>query len=302
MQRYLFYLLQFTSLFLFTEATGQSISGPELNEDFTTEKYATSWSWLHNTEGWPDKVRKQELKDGVLTLEMGTSGWFADKNAPFLYREIKGDFDVRTRIKASGVNSEKSETLWSLGGLMIRIPKKGNKDQWKPKDENWMFITTGVAEEAGKQVIETKYTLNSRSNLKLRDAKADWIILRVVRVGNSFIMLYKYDDDKKWTVHDRFYLVDWPEVLQVGFNGYTNSNAVPPNILWGDPFKFNSESFDHLGKPDFKLSIDYVYFTKPLVNYNIQGNPGKQWLNQVYTNRLIDYSLSNDELLKIIGE
>lgn len=301
MQRY-FFLLQVAVLFTTIHASAQSVSSPELNEDFNSEKYLSDWRWLHDKEGWPDKVRKKKLNDGNLILDMGTSGWFADKNAPFLFREIKGDFDVRARIKASGVKSDVSETLWSLGGLMVRVPKPGTKDQWKPKEENWMFMTTGVAEEPGKQVIETKYTLNSKSNLKLRDAKAGWITLRIVRIGNSFIMLYRYDQDKQWTVHDRFYLVDWPQVLQVGLNGYTNSMAVPPNILWGDPFKFNNEQFDHLGKPDFLLTIDYIHFQKPLVNYDVAGNPGKQWLSQVYTNRLVDYSLSNESLLKIIGD
>ncbi len=300
MQRY-FFLLQLAVLFTVIQASAQLASTPELNEEFNSEKYLSDWTWLHTKEGWPDKVRKKELKDGKLILDMGTSGWFADKNAPFLFREIKGDFDVRARIKASGLQRDIAETLWSLGGLMVRVPKPDTKDQWKPKEENWMFMTTGVAEEPGKQVIETKYTINSKSNLKLRDAKAGWIVLRIVRVGNAFIMLYKYDQDKQWIVHDRFYLVDWPQVLQVGVNGYTNSMAVPSNILWGDPFKFNNESYDHFGKPDFQLTIDYIHFQKPKVNYDVAGNPGKQWLNQVYANRLVDYSLSNESLLKLIG-
>lgn len=301
MQKYLF-LIQLAVFFCLTDAAAQNSPTYELNEDFNDELYTSRWLWLHDTEDWPDKVRKKELKDGVLTLEMGTSGWFADKNAPFMYRTVSGDFDVRARIKASGLNKDISETPWSLGGMMVRIPKTTGKDQWKPKEENWMFMTTGVAEEPNKQVIETKYTLNSKSNLKLRDAKAEWITLRIVRIGNAFIMLYRYDTDKTWTVHDRFYLVDWPQTLQIGLNGYTNSNAVPPNILWGDPFKFNNESFDHLGKPDFKLSVDYVRIKKPVVNYDVPGYPGKQWLNQVYANRLVDYSVSNAELLKMLGE
>jgi hypothetical protein len=300
MQKYLF-LLQIVVFFCLTEVAAQT-SQTEFIEDFTNDQYKTRWTWLHDTEGWPDKVRKAELTDGILTLEMGTSGWFADKNAPFLYRTVTGDFDVQARIKASGVSKDVSETLWSLGGLMVRVPKRDKKDQWKPKDENWLFMTTGVAEEPNKQVIETKYTLNSKSNLKLRDAKAGWITLRIVRVGNAFLMLYKYDADKNWTVHDRFYLVDWPQTLQIGLNGYTNSNAVPPNILWGDPFKFNNESFDHLGKPDFKLSVDFVRIKKPIINYDVPGNPGKQWLSQVYSNRLVDYSVSNADVLKMIGD
>lgn len=292
-----FLLLLLTGLLIQTHLSAQ-----QLNDEFTDPESLKTWKWLHDTEGWPNKVRDSKFTNGVLELEMGTSGWFADKNAPFLYKEVRGDFDIQARIKASGVKSNVSETLWSLGGLMVRVPKRGGKADWKPRDENWMFMTTGVAEEAGKQVIETKYTLNSKSNLKLRDAKAAWITLRIVRVGNAFVMLYKYDEDKTWTVHDRFYLVDWPEMLQVGLNGYTNSNAVPGNILWGDPFKFNSETFDHLGKPDFKLSVDFFRVKKPAVNYDVAGNPGRQWLNQVYANRLVDYSLTNADLLKILGE
>ena len=295
------YILLLIGGFFSTTTIAQSVSSAALNDDFKKENDLSGWKWLHDTEGWPDKVLKKEWKDGVLRLDMGTSGWFADKNAPFLYKEIKGDFDVRARIRATGLSSSVSTTVWSLGGLMVRIPKRSGKDQWKPKDENWMFITTGVAEEPGKQVIETKYTLNSKSNLKLRDARAEWITLRITRVGNAFIMLYKYDSDKSWTVHDRFYLVDWPPVLQVGLNGYTNSMAVPGDILWNDPLKFNSEKFDHLGKPDFQLSVDYVYFGTPAVNFNA-SNPGKQWLNGVYANRLVDYSVSNAEILKLIGE
>ena len=291
----------FLTLLLSSPVNAQPAGNNTITTDFSTPAELDQWQWLHTTEGWPDKVRRKEVSNGLLIIEPGTSGWFADKNAPFLFKEISGDFDLRSRIKASGLTNPVSETIWSLGGLMVRVPKRGTKDQWKPKEENWMFMTTGVAEEKGKQVIETKYTLNSKSNLKLRDAKADWITLRITRIGNAFIMLYKYDQDKSWTVHDRFYLVDWPPVLQVGINCYTNSTAVPGNILWGDPFRFNNEEFDHLGKCDFRLSVDYIQITKPKVNYN-DADPGKQWLNQVYVNRLVDYSLSNEALLKILGD
>lgn len=285
------------SLTLFTSFS-QTISNSTLNASFSDAEALTNWKWLHQTEGWPDKAKRKEIKEGNLILEPGTSGWFADKNAPFLYKDIRGDFDVRARIRATGLTTDIATTKWSLGGLMVRVPKRTDKTQWKEKEENWMFMTTGVAEESGKQVIETKYTLNSRSNLKLRDARAEWITLRVVRVGNAFIMLYKYDADKTWTVHDRFYLVDWPPVLQVGLNCYTNSMAVPNNILWGDPFKFNNEEFDHLGKLDFRLTVDFVHFAKPAVNYDA----GNQWLNHVYTNHLVDYSVSNAEILQLLGE
>jgi len=269
--------------------------------EFNEQEMPQSWQWLHETEGWPNKVKNQFVENGVLTIEPGTSGWFADKNAPFLFTLVKGDFDVRARVLASGLQNRLPETVWSLGGLMVRVPKNTNKDEWKPKEENWLFLTTGVAEETGKRVVETKYTINSKSNLKLRDVKDGWITLRIVRVGNSFILLTKLDDDKSWTVRDRYYIADLPPVLQVGINAYTNSMAVPPQILWGDPFAFNNQTFDELGKPDFRLLVDYITCQPAAVSFKSE-NPGSQWLKNVYENRLTDSQLSDKSLLKLLGE
>lgn len=273
-----------------------------LGDDFSSPATMESWKWLHAVEGWPDKVRKVEVSDGRLVIEPGTSGWFADKNAPFLFKEVTGDFDVRARVRATGLVSDIPQTTWSLGGLMVRVPKRTKKDNWIPRDENWLFMTTGVGEVPGKQVVETKYTLNSRSNLKLRDARADWITLRIVRVGHAFILLTKYDNDTSWTVQDRFYIADWPPVLQVGFNAYTNSMAVPGNILWGDPLRFNSEVFDHLGKVDFRLTVDLITFKRPKQSFTVAGSPGQTWLNQVSKNTLTDHAVSNEEILSLLGD
>ena len=296
------YFLATLLLLLGLTASAQQKDLATLNDDFSNPESLGNWNWLHDIENWPAKLDKVEVKDGVLVLEPGTSGWFNDRNAPFLYKEVDGDFDIRARVKASGLQNNISGTPWSLGGLMIRVPKPNTKDDWKPKEENWMFMTTGIAEEPGKQVIETKYTINSRSNLKLRDAKADWVTLRVVRVGNAFIMLYKYDNDKAWTVHDRFYLVDWPQQLQVGFNCYTNSQAIRLGYAPQDSYTFNNTVYSEVGKPDLRFSIDYVRFQKPNISYSVPNDRGKNWLSQVYSNRLVDYSLSNQELAKMLGD
>lgn len=294
----------FTSL-LFLSLTTLGLTQPPmpseaLNDEFDTPALADSWKRLSQTEGWPDKLTTAVQKEGTLILEPGTSGWFADMNAPFVYKEVKGDFDVRARVKASGLTTPVSQTLWSLGGLMARIPKRTTKTDWKPKEETWLFLTTGVAQEPGKQVIESKYTLNSKSNLKLRDARAEWISLRIVRVGNSFVLLYKYDADKKWTVHERFYIADLPPVMQIGFNCYTNSEAVDAKVRFTDPFTFNNTVYT-AGKPDMRLTADYVRFSKPKVSF--QGaDPGQSWLNNVSKNNLTDYSLSNEKLAALLGD
>ncbi|HEY5825135.1 MAG TPA: hypothetical protein VIT44_12245, partial [Cyclobacteriaceae bacterium] len=152
-----------------------------------------------------------------------------------------------------------------------------------------------------KQEIESKYTLNSKSNLKLREGNAGWINLRLVRVGHSFILLYKYDGDKKWVVHERFYIADLPPIMQVGFNCYTNSEAVDPSVRFRNPFTFNNTVYTDVGKPDLRLAIDKIQFSRPRVNFS--GNdPGQSWVNNVSRNNLTDYSLSNEQLLELLGQ
>ncbi|MDX5420876.1 MAG: DUF1349 domain-containing protein [Hymenobacteraceae bacterium] len=272
---------------------------PALNDEFNSSSLTPGWKHFHEVEGWPNKMLKQDVSstsNGHLYLEPGTSGWFGDQQAPFLFKEVTGDFDVRVRMKVSGRKEAVPQSQWSLAGLMARAPKRGGKDTWKRGEENWLFMTTGIAEEQGKPVIETKKTINSRSSLKLRPAKLDWVELRMVRVGPSFILLYKYDQDKQWTVQERFYNVDMPQALQVGLIGYTNSYAVDNKIKFGDTYTYNSNTYDHLGNPDLAVRIDYIRFQKPKVDF------GKSWLASVAENNLTDYSLSNEELLKMLGE
>jgi regulation of enolase protein 1 (concanavalin A-like superfamily) len=294
-------LLVFLLTISFDGKSQSTISIETLSDEFNSLSLSDQWKRLDKVEGWPDKLTTIAQKDGQLILEPGTSGWFADMNAPFVFKEVSGDFDVRARIKASGLGSEISQTLWSLGGLMARVPKRTTKEEWRPKEETWIFLTTGVAQEGGKQVIESKYTLNSKSNLKLREGKAGWINLRLVRVGHSFVLLYKYDGDKKWVVHERFYIADLPPVMQVGFNCYTNSEAVDPAVRFRNPFVFNNTVYANVGKPDMRLAIDNIQFSKPRVNFS--GNdPGQSWFNNVSKNNLTDYSLSNEQVLELLGQ
>ncbi|MEJ8756111.1 hypothetical protein WG947_03825 [Pontibacter sp. H259] len=272
---------------------------PALNDEFNSAKLTEGWKNFYEVEGWVNKMIKQDVNStskGYLYFEPGTSGWFADQQAPFMFKEITGDFDVRVRMKVSGRKSDVPQSQWSLAGLMARAPKRGGKDTWKPGEENWLFMTTGIAEELGKPVIETKKTISSHSSLKLRPAKLDWIEMRIVRVGPSFVLLYKYDNDKAWTVRERFYNVSMPRTLQVGLIGYTNSYAVDNSVKFGDPVTYNNTIYDHLGNPDLAVRVDYIRFQKPKVDF------GGSWLASVAQNNLTDYSLSNDELLKLLGE
>jgi hypothetical protein len=275
-------------------------TAPGWEDNFDGNSLSSAWKKVSDAEGWPDKLTTLSVLNGNLVMEPSTSGWFADLNAPLLYQEVRGDFDVRARVRSSGKTGTLSKTPWSLGGLMVRVPKRYTRDNWQPKEETWLFLNTGVAHEPGKQVIESKYTLNSKSNLKLRDGRFEWITLRIVRAGHSFVLLYKYDQDKKWTVHERFYIADLPPVLQVGLNCYTNSQSVGADL--GNPVLFNSTVYKDNGEADQRLEIDYIKLTKPKVSFQEAGNPMQTWFNNVYKNNLTDYSISNEELLKLLGD
>jgi len=268
------------SALITAQAFAQQKSTNALNDEFDDPSTLVNWKKVHEQEGWPDQTIKLEIKDGNLIFEPGKSGWFNDDYAPLFYKEVKGDFDVSMRVKATALDGGIPQTKWSLGGLMVRHPKTHPSVKGQPRAENWLFLNCGVAEITGKQVIESKYTLNSKSNLKLREAKPEWITLRVVRVGHAFVSLYKYDNDKTWTVQDRYYIQQWSPFSQIGINGYTGSAG---------------------GKNDLRLTVDYIRFAEPKISY-ATGDGFKDWYFNVSENKLTDYSVSNEELVKLLGE
>jgi len=275
----------FLGLALFTGMAVHAQTATEigqLNDEFD-QSLRSSWQWAHEKEGFSTKLDRFELKDGVLQFQPGTSGWFNDGKALFLYQTVNGDFDVRMRVKATGLNGGLANTQWSLGGLMVRAPRWQLKDPLEPKSESWLFVNTGVADKLGQQVVESKYTLNSKSNLKLRNAKTGWVELRMVRVGFVFVSMYRFEGEQSWTLQDRYYIQDWPMQLQVGINGYT-----------GD-------------KPDMLLQVDYIRFKKPTVSFGPAkfekpSDRYEYWYKNVSENNLADYSVSNETVLKLLGD
>ena len=52
-------------------AIGQHQSTSQINSEFNNVNELSEWKWLHETEGWPNKVKTFEVKDGNLKMEMG---------------------------------------------------------------------------------------------------------------------------------------------------------------------------------------------------------------------------------------
>ncbi|WP_400194348.1 hypothetical protein [Hymenobacter sp. B81] len=264
-----------------------------LSEEFSDATGLSRWKQFHEAEGWPSMVARADIgraAKGHLYLEPTTSGWYADFHGAFMYKEITGDFLVTSRLKVTGKTTELPATTWSLAGLMVREARPTVKPaNWQPNGENWLFLTAGIAEPAGQPVFESKTTVNSRSNLKLRPAKAGWVELGILRVRAAFVLLYRYEGEQQWQVHERFFRRDMPRTVQVGLNAYTDWYSA--RQYHNDPLKFNTTVVTN-GKPDLALHVDYVRFQRPKFQPATPYSDGSE---------LTDYTMANEQLLKAVN-
>lgn len=272
----------------------------QIKDEFTDSATLNSWKQFHKEENFPSMINSLSIKDGQLWLEPGTSGWYADFHAPFMFKEISGNFYVETRVKVTGKENELPQSMWSLGGLMIREPKTTKMENWVPNQENWLFITTGIAQPLNVPAFEVKTTTNSGSNLKLRPARSGWVSLRVVRLEGTFLLMYRYEDTDKWEILERFYRPRTPQTLQVGLNAYTDFYSA--GALMRDPQKFNTTIVTN-GKPDLLMKVEY-FRVKEVKLSNAFKEKAKTILNAPFSNPenlLSDYAYTNEDILKAIG-
>jgi hypothetical protein len=232
-----------------------------LSEEFADARALADWKRFHEVEGWPDMTRRLEVRPatGELYLEPGTSGWYADFHAPYVFREVRGDFVVTTRLRADGLAGGTPTSAWSLAGLMVRAPRTVTPATWTPGGEDWLFITTGVADDVRQPVLETKSTRGSQSRLRLHAARDGWVELRVTRTGPAFELASRWDGEE-WIVRDRFDRPDLPATLQVGINAYTDWHST--TALQSDPRRFNTTVVTD-GKPDLGVRVDWIRFARP---------------------------------------
>ena len=272
-----------------------------LSEEFTEPTFLKSWQLLHTIENFPDKIRSVGIDKGLLSLQPYASGWYGDYQAPFLFKNISGNFDVRTKIKVSGLSQSLPQNEWSLAGLMVRQASPRTSDNWEPRQENWLFFTTGIAEPKSSAVFEVKTTSNSVSNLKLRPAKEGWVELRIVRIQASFILLYRYPSEE-WTIIEHFYRPLMPHHLQVGINAYSGWNEIPDNVK-RDPLVFN-KTLQKEVPTDMLLQVDYIRFSRPVIDQDKLKSfavPGFRAPYYTLGNLLTDYSITNEQLLQLLN-
>ena len=232
----------------------------ELSDEFNDSTTLSNWLMLTDSEGWWDMLKTADIDTtsaGHLYIEPDTSGWYAEFHGAYLYKEVTGDFVVTTKLWAKGKESDIATAAWSLTGLMARTQREGTPETWEPGQENWVFITTGVADDVTRPVFETKTTVNSASTLRLHPTQSGWVELAMARIGANFVMLARYEGEA-WKIKARFTREDMPETLQVGLNAYTDWFSRDTE----DPVIFNNVQTTD-GNPDLIVLVDYIRFHRP---------------------------------------
>jgi hypothetical protein len=260
-----------------------------LSDEFDNAASLVDWKNLATVEGFPNQVESGDVnttKPGQLYMVPYVSGWYGDYRGIFLYKEVTGDFDVTTRITATGKNSPIPRHIFSLAGVRARTPRAITMQTWTKGGENWVFVNTGYGDNEpgrkGKAQMETKTTVNSDSTLELVAIPTGPVDIRMVRVGPAFVMLYRAPG-QDWTVSERFLRADMPATLQVGMDAYTNWDEVD-----GTAAEFNSKLLTHPAQPaDLLIANDYMRFHRPQVSAAVRA-------------KLADPLTLNDELLKLL--
>lgn len=268
-----------------------------LSDEFNRQGGLDGWAVFHETYGWPDKVKQVDvgrITPGALTLQPHDSAWVRDLVAPFYYRTVHGDFDVRARVRVRGAGGDIPGGTWSLGGLMARVPNANSAAQWQPRRENWHFLTTGVGHVRGEPMTESKGTYNSYSSLKLRPAPTGWIELRLVRVGMSLVALVRPEGESQWQVRDRWYRMEGRPDMQVGLIAYTTSDDTRPAGP-EDPEVINRQ-VDRDARTDMLLEVDWIRFARPA----LRGE--NDWYRQVRANPIADPGVSDAQVLAWLGD
>lgn len=256
----------------------------------------SGWTRFDEAFGWPDKIKALDVGEttpGALHLEPYHSAWVRDLTAPFLFKEVNGDFDVRALVRVRGHGADVPGGTWSLGGLMARTPNGVTAGAWSPFRENWHFITTGVGHVAGEPMTETKGTYNSYSSLKLRPFPTGWVELRLVRVGMVLIALARPEGETRWQVRDRFYRMENSPLMQVGLIAYTTSPDVSPGP---ERPEVDNRTVNRDAAVDMILEVDWIRFSRPRLQ------APRDWYRQVSAHPLADPNLPEAELLEALGD
>jgi hypothetical protein len=262
----------------------------KLSDEFNDEASAAQWQRVEQVEGW--NANQLELFDinkiykGHCAMMPFTSSWYQDWRGVLLFKPIKGDFVISTKVRVTGRDGKSApRSQFSLAGLMIRTPRNITPQTWQPGGENYVFVSLGCSVRPGVYQFEYKTTQNSKSDLKFGDANSAEAQLQIARIGAAKILLVK-TPQTQWRILARFNRPDMPNELQAGMTVYTDW----PSVEKVPPRQHNGMVIRG-GNPDLGALYDYVRFRRPQVPAALQGR------NLADAN-----AVSDAEILRFLGD
>ncbi len=188
-----------------------------------------------------------------------SSTWYDDYRGELTFKTVTGDFVVTTDVEVSSrAGTGAPRSLYSLAGIMVRVPRNITPQTWHPGGENYVFLSLGAANTPGTFQNEVKTTVNSVSTLPITPAPGNRMQIQIARIGPYVITLR--NGDGIWVVHRRFVRPDFPATMQVGMTVYTDFNTCS-----GYALLVHNSIVIHGGFPDLMAYFDYFRFARPVV-------------------------------------
>lgn len=205
--------------------------GPSVEQDLlfggvpAAAKRKYGWSTQQALQA--DVFDSNRTKADFLTLSSAQK-WIrqrdADRFAPYLYRELEGDFDVHTVI----VLDDTARAGWCAGLLIQDLasfaPAPGTAgtpaeddeqpSEHEPDDSDWLLFASADDGAAGRELLvrETVQSDSTDSRLTSTD-----LHLRVERVGQTINVYSRPDAESSWTSRGSASgLLQFPSTVRIG--------------------------------------------------------------------------------------
>lgn len=187
-----------------------------LSDDFERPDSLDDWLVLSDVEGRPalhDTLDIARSVPGALTLDPNTwrdpllpagpegSGWFEDYKGPFVFKLVRGNFVVTTRVTI-GTRADLSvapEGTFNAGGLLARDPSSTVVGS-SPGIGGERWVMYNIGNQNGSWASETKTTFpaighgqSSRSSLFLAPIAGLSGRLSMCRIGDRFHFFRQID-------------------------------------------------------------------------------------------------------------
>ncbi|MFK8014253.1 MAG: thrombospondin type 3 repeat-containing protein [Gammaproteobacteria bacterium] len=189
-------------------------SAQSFSDEFNNSDTLDNWSRRHVIEAVPSQytlLDANHTTPGHLTIvPIQTPGWFADGDAPLLFKLIDGNFSIHTRVmtRSLGNSQEAPTAAFNSAGLMARDPGGITAGL-----ENHIMVNVG--RQSSSTGSETKNTIDSQSALILDNGPHFGDVV-LCRVANTFYSFRRLEGDADWVELESYDRPDMPDTLQVG--------------------------------------------------------------------------------------